>query len=135
MDNEALLATLRTLEVSLHQREVRCDRAQLDRLLDPRFREYGRSGRIYTKADILAEFSGRPSIHKVWSQDFRVEALAEGLALLNYKSAHIVGNGELERFTIRSSLWEMTERGWQLLFHQGTPTERFPRTSNDPRFS
>src|SRR5215207_2251740 len=127
MDAKALLETLRTLEVALHQPQVRSDREQLDRLLHPRFREFGRSGRIYSKADILAELPDEPQAYEVWSQELAVEPLSEDLALITYRSAHINGDGELERHTNRSSLWQLTEHGWQMLFHQGTPTDAFSR--------
>jgi hypothetical protein len=127
MDAKFLLDTLRTLEVELHQPEVRSDRRRLDRLLHERFREFGRSGRAYTKAEILSEFSHEQQTYEVWSQDFKLEPLSECLALLTYRSAHISIDGELEQHTNRASLWQLTERGWQMLFHQGTPTDAFPR--------
>jgi hypothetical protein len=127
VDAKALLETLRTLEVALHQPQVRSDRNRLDGLLHPRFREVGRSGGVYTRADILAEFSDQPPSYEVCSQEFQVEQLTEGLALLTYKSAHINAHGELERHTHRSSLWQLTARGWQMRFHQGTPTDAFLR--------
>ena len=126
MDTKALLETLRTLEEALHQPQVRSDREQLDRLLHPRFREFGRSGRIYTKADILAELPDQPQTYEVWSQELEVEPLSQSLALVTYRSAHINRDGELERHTNRSSLWQLTAHGWQMLFHQGTPTDAFP---------
>ena len=125
MDATLLLDTLRTLEVALHQSAVRSDPRKLDRLLHDRFREFGRSGRIYTKAEIVTEFAYQPQTYEVWSQDFRVEPLSESLALLTYRSAHINSDGELARHTNRSSLWQLTEDGWQMLFHQGTPTDAF----------
>lgn len=127
MDAKALFETLRALEAALHQPQVRSDRGQLDQLLHPRFREFGRSGRIYAKADILAELPDEPQTYEVWLQDLVVEPLSEGLALITYRSAHINGDGELERHANRSSLWQLTEHGWQMLFHQGTPTDAFPR--------
>jgi len=106
---------------------VRSDREKLDQLLHPRFREFGRSGRIYTKAEILAEFSDQPQTYEVWSQEFHVEPLSEELALLTYRSAHVDREGNLERHTNRSSLWQSTDGGWRMLFHQGTPTEAFAK--------
>jgi hypothetical protein len=32
-------------------------------------------------------------------------------------------DGSRHRHTLRSSLWQRSSRGWQLRFHQGTPTE------------
>jgi len=127
VDVAVLLETLRSLEIALHQPEVRRDRVRLNALLHARYREFGRSGRIYTRPEVLDEFSAQPQTYKVWSQDYRVEALGEDMALLTYESAHVCDDGSLERHTIRSSLWVRTENGWQMLFHQGTPTEPFPR--------
>jgi uncharacterized protein YndB with AHSA1/START domain len=127
LDTKSLLDTLRTLEVALHQPEVRSDLARLERLLHESFRESGRSGRTYTRAEVLAEFSREPQAYEVWPQDFQLQPLSEGLALLTYRSAHVKSDGALERYTNRSSLWQLTEHGWQLLFHQGTPTDAFPR--------
>lgn len=127
MDDAVLLETLRSLEMALHQPEVRRDRGRLNVLLHKHYREFGRSGRIYERAEVLDEFSGQPQTYKVWSQEYRVESLGESVALLTYKSAHVGDDGSLERYTIRSSLWLHTENGWQLLFHQGTPTAPFQR--------
>jgi hypothetical protein len=116
-----LLDTLRELEVETHQPHVRADQRQLGRLLHPSFFEVGGSGLIYSRDSVLTEFSNRPPSYRVCSQDFRMEVLTEGLALLTYRSAHVADDGTLERHTLRASLWERTERGWQLRFHQGTP--------------
>ena len=51
--------------------------------------------------------------------------MAEGVALLTYKSAHVGRDGALERHALRSSLWQQTPQGWQMLFHQGTPIQAF----------
>ena len=125
-----LLDTLRALEVALHQPETRRDGETLARLLDERFREFGRSGRIYTKAEVIAEIHQETHAAEIWPQDFHVEPLAEGPALLTYRSAHVGVNGQLERHTNQASLWRLTERGWQMLFHQGTPTAGFERRAN-----
>src|SRR5262244_2547242 len=103
MDAAVLLETLCSLEKSLHRSEVRGDRAKLESLLHPRFREFGRSGRVYERAEILDEFSERPQTYKVWSLEYRVESLSGKLALLTYKSAHVASDGSLEHHSVRSS--------------------------------
>ena len=55
-----LLETLQSLELELHRPEVRSNRNVLDRLLHPEFREFGRSGHIYERAEVLAEFADPP---------------------------------------------------------------------------
>ena len=125
MEAVPLLETLQSLEVALHRPEVRSNRNELDRLLHPEFREFGRSGHIYDSAEVLAEFADRPQAYEVWAQDFCVVPLSDVLALLTYKSAHVTREGKLERHTNRSSLWQLTQSGWRLRFHQGTPAETF----------
>jgi hypothetical protein len=125
METVPLLETLQSLELALHRPEVRSNRNELDRLLHPEFREFGRSGRIYERAEVLAEFADRSQAYDVWAQEFRVVPLSNVLALLTYKSAHITREGKLEHHTNRSSLWQLTQNGWRLRFHQGTPAETF----------
>jgi hypothetical protein len=123
MDVESLIETLCSLELALHQPEVRSNPADLDRLLHPRFREFGRCGRIYERAEVIAELCGQSQSYEVRAQGFQIAPLSDVIALLTYQSAHLVGNGELEHCANRASLWQRTDVGWQILFHQGTPTE------------
>jgi hypothetical protein len=122
-----LLETLRELEIAVHQPKVWSDPAGLDELLHPAFHEFGRSGASDTRAEVLAEFAGHEQTYTVWFQDIVVEQVGEGLALLTHRSAHVNASGQLERHTNRSSLWQLTEGGWKMRFHQGTPTEAFSR--------
>lgn len=128
MRSDALLERLRGLELEVQRLEVRRDRARLDELLHESFLEFGRSGRRYVKADILEELPQDPNPMVMWSQDFEVAELADGLALLTYRSASVDENGDLFRHSRRASLWQLTEHGWQMRFHQGTATEPFEKT-------
>jgi hypothetical protein len=126
---EALLEKLRAYETELHRPEVRCDAEVLGRLLHPQFREFGRSGRIYERSEVLAEFAVAPSEFEILAQDFKVLSLSDSSALLTYRSAHVRPGGQLDRHTNRASVWRLTDVGWQLIFHQGTPTEGFERNA------
>jgi hypothetical protein len=121
------LENIRQLEMRLHNSGVRADPLALAELLHPEFREFGRSGAVYMREQVLAEFAETPQPYEVWSQDYAIEELAPDLALLTYRSAHINQSGELERFTLRASLWQSGPGGWRIRFHQGTPTESFER--------
>jgi hypothetical protein len=94
----------------------------METLLHPDFVEFGRSGTRYTRADILKEFGPNSVLPAIQSCDFDLVVLAQGIALLTYLSAHVDAGGDLHRHTLRSSLWVCTEVGWQIRFHQGTPT-------------
>ena len=130
MNVSALLDTLRKLEVETHQPHVRADPRKLELFLHPNFFEVGRSGALYSRDSVLAEFTHRPPFYRVWAQDFQIESVTEGLALLTYRSAHIADDGALDRHTLRTSLWQSTAQGWQLRFHQGTPSAAFEKRAN-----
>jgi hypothetical protein len=96
-------------------------------LLHPDFREFGRSGATFAREATLAEFAEARQAYAIWSQDYAIDSLAEGLALVTYRTAHIDDDGRLDRHTNRSSLWQWAEGRWMLRFHQGTPTQAFER--------
>lgn len=125
MNSQELLAILRALEVETYQACIRGDGARLKTLLHPNFREFGRSGRTYHREDTLASMPGQPQAYEILSEDFQAEELAAGLALLTYRSARLNADRTMGRHTLRASLWQLTGVGWQLRFHQGTPTDAF----------
>jgi hypothetical protein len=124
---EGRFRILEGLERDLHTPQVRGSATRLALLLHPQFVEIGRSGRSYSREDVLGEFAEEEFVHVVWSQDYEAQEIAPGLVLLTYRSAHVANDGTLERYTARASLWQQTACGWQLRFHQGTPTEAFDR--------
>lgn len=127
MAGPGLLDVLRELEVTLHKPKVRSDPAKISQLLHLSFREFGRSGTEYTREHVLRQFAGVTEADRIWSQDFSVDELAPGLALLTYRSAHIDAAGVLSRHTNRASLWQLSPTGWKMRFHQGTPTREFEK--------
>jgi hypothetical protein len=120
-----LLSTLQALEVELHHPGVACDVARLEQLLHPDFHEVGRSGRPYDRTTVVQFLGGRDAPPQVVSDAFAVTVVGAGVALLTYRSAHRRPDGSLEQHTHRSSVWVEGEGRWQLLYHQGTPTEGF----------
>jgi hypothetical protein len=116
-----LLEKLRSLEAELHTVEVRRNAERLESLLHPDFVELGRSGRRYSRADILDEFERSSELPNVHSRNFELAVLAEGIVLLTYASSHEDGEGKEFRHTLRCSIWVCTQTGWQMRFHQGTP--------------
>jgi hypothetical protein len=92
--------------------------------LHPEFLEFGRSGRRYSRNEVLAEFStAGAALETVHAEDFELVELGRGSALLTYVSMHKTASGELQRRTLRSSLWLETETGWRMRFHQGTAAD------------
>jgi hypothetical protein len=116
-----LLPILQALEVELHHPGVRCSRERLEALLHPEFHEVGRSGRAYTRETVINFLVAEQERAHVVSEQFKVAELAPDLALLTYRSAHQLADGQRSTHTLRSSLWLRTTVGWQLRYHQGTP--------------
>jgi len=111
---------LQRLEEELLRPEVRRCPEKMAALLADDFLEFGRSGRIYDKANILAtaaeQCDGRLSLRQL-----SAKALAPSVALVTYWSTLCDANGNA-RHSLRSSIWTRTGKGWRLVFHQGTPT-------------
>lgn len=78
-----LLENLRSLETELHTTETRRNTQRMETLLHPDFVEFGRSGRRYTRAEILNQFGPTSVIPAVRSGNFDLALLAEGIASLD----------------------------------------------------
>jgi hypothetical protein len=120
---EELIHVLRRLEEELHLPETRRNVARLQMLLHPDFVEFGRSGRRSSRDEVLRQLPlGDHAV--INSDEFVVSVISAGVALLTYRSAHVDAAGNRSRVTLRSSLWIETATGWQMRFHQGTPSEQ-----------
>ncbi|MAV92069.1 MAG: hypothetical protein CL676_11670 [Bdellovibrionaceae bacterium] len=114
---DAEMATLESLEESLWKSETRFDLAHQEKVFAPDFFEFGRSGRKYTR-DQLVKAERQPIKAKLPLQDFKIHPLDSKNVLITYISEVLYE--ELERAN-RCSVWSLTPDGWQLRFHQGTP--------------
>jgi hypothetical protein len=115
---------LLSLEERLLQPETRKSADQVGDLLADDFVEFGSSGRIFDKSRIIESLreeqqgqSARPSI-----SDFSARSLAPGVVLVTYRLAVQYGAAEHEVHTLRASIWKAINGRWQMVFHQGTPT-------------
>jgi len=100
------------LERSLLSTEVRSDPGALAALLHPDWCEIGRSGRVWTRAEALAELG--PLTSPVTLDVISATRPAPGVILLLWRA---VGPA---RSTLRSSLWCEQDGRWRQFFHQGT---------------
>ena len=121
----SVLAILRELECELHEPNTRGDRERLNRLLHPAFQEFGRSGGVGSREEVIAHLLAETEPPRVHAQGFAVLELAPSVALLTYQSAHITHAGALERHANRASVWLHEASAWRMVFHQGTPTTPF----------
>jgi hypothetical protein len=117
--------TLVLLETMLHAPDARRDSALLQRILHVSFREFGQSGHVYDRDAIISALLAEEEHPIIWSQDFAAQRIDDQTVLLTYRSAIAKEGGELERHANRASIWLETDWGWQLVFHQGTPTSCF----------
>src|ERR1700688_350575 len=110
---------LRTLEMDLLRPEIRRDPEMLASLLAEEFCEFGSSGRIYTRDEIVNLLSAESQ----WTfsvTDFSVKVLAAGAALVRYQASRHSESLPQGSKSLRSSLWVLREDRWKMLFHQGT---------------
>ncbi|WP_342158903.1 nuclear transport factor 2 family protein [Serratia ureilytica] len=119
-----LFSQIQTLEVELHQPTVRRDPQRVAALLHEDFEEIARSGLRYDKRQTVAALEMETEHPQIVAEGFALMKISEGAVLLTYKSFQRNAQGNAIRCTARSSIWMLTEKtGWQMRFHQGTPTE------------
>ncbi len=117
----SLLDELRQLEAEFHHHGHLPSAARLEQLLHADFHEIGRSGRRYDRQTVASFLGSKPALPPVISSGHAVQLLAEGCALLTYRSEQRSTDGASVDATWRSSVWLRTAQGWQVAFHQGTP--------------
>lgn len=121
------LDVIRGLEEELFKPSVRASPEALDRLLADGFVEFGRSGGVYEKAEVIRSLVEDKSerLDVPAARDFVLRSLADDVVLLTYLSFRIA-NGREARHTLRSSIWRFIDGRWQMVFHQGTPAGQEP---------
>jgi hypothetical protein len=114
-DSIAVLVT--GAERRLLEPEVRSDPDSLGELLHESFREIGKSGRLWTRDELIDVMTGSDAVElqSTVVTGEHVELVTPDLALLTYT---LDANGERSR---RSSLWHISGGRPLLVFHQGTP--------------
>ncbi|GAA4124857.1 ribonuclease HI family protein [Knoellia locipacati] len=104
--------TVIALERSLLTDEVRSDPAAVAALLHPQWSEVGRSGRLWSREEMLDEIGPLPE--EVGLDVIACIPATQDALLLTWRSVTDTGS------TLRSSLWVRDKGHWQQLFHQGT---------------
>ena len=112
--------TLRALESSLLNNAVRKDSTRVKDLLPDEFTEFGRSGAVYTKAEILSFLQEEQQI-AVTMKEFACRIVAAEVVLVTYRSERTHPDGSVIE-ALRSSLWVWRHQRWQMIFHQSTPS-------------
>jgi hypothetical protein len=109
---------LERLEEALWREETRFDLAFQERCFAPDCFEFGRSGRVYTRQQMI--LTERQRIDAVLPlPDLAIRLLDENTAQVTYNSR--VTYGGVVEYGRRSSIWSRTPAGWMMRFHHGTP--------------
>jgi len=104
--------------------EIRLSAGKVSTLLADEFVEFGSSGHIYDKSatiKALAQEAFEPTAKRI-IDDFRVRLISQAVALVTYRATRSVAN-ERVTYSLRSSIWKITDGRWQMIFHQGTPVK------------
>lgn len=110
---------LRELEERLLRPGFRRSRPAVSALLAEDFIEYGSSGRIFDKQQILDLLGAEPE-QRIAIAQFEARPLSADVVLVTYRSIRPDGPPEPGAAFLRSSLWVRRQGRWQIVFHQGT---------------
>jgi hypothetical protein len=113
-----VLEELREREPIFHRPELGVTRADFDSMMASDFWEIGASGQHYSREYVLDELERRLRNPRedVWeTSGFHCRALGSDVYLLTYT---LIQNRI--RKSRRLTVWQRTEVGWKILFHQGT---------------
>ncbi|WP_445628867.1 nuclear transport factor 2 family protein [Nostoc sp. DSM 114167] len=111
----------RELEERLLQPDVRKSAKDIMDLLADEFIEFGSSGRVFNKQQIIKSLQNE-SIQPLTQRlitEFKTLVLATGVVLVTYRIVrHISGKQPVH--SLRSSIWKLNNDRWKMIFHQGT---------------
>jgi len=114
------IAELTRLEEAMWREDMRFDQAFLERHVAADFFEFGRSGRVYRREQVLAD-RRQPIQALLPLPNLSIRLLDDHTAQVTYTSS-VVYDGMVEHGR-RSSIWTRADGRWVLRFHQGTPCQ------------
>lgn len=107
------------LEQQLAQVGTRLSAEDASSLIAEDFFEFGASGKISSKAEVIAAMSQWAPIERRL-ENFSVRELSAFVCLVTYESTEAVKGRQSPPRSLRSSIWRYTGERWQIVFHQGT---------------
>ena len=119
LDDEGLAELLLHLERKLMDPVFRKNREQVSALLAEDFREFGSSGRVWSRAAILDLLANEEAYTAPVVEDFAMQRISPETALVTYRTLRADAASDAPQVTLRSSLWVLRGNRWQVLFHQG----------------
>lgn len=116
--------TFLELEQRLLTDAMRHDVQEMSSLLADEFREFGSSGRAFSKTEIIDLLRSEESSVGRSLKSFEAYPVSEQAVLVTFLAVReVAGSPPIE--SLRSSLWVRRDGRWQLLFHQGTTVPRY----------
>jgi hypothetical protein len=109
------------LEDRLLQPEIRRSKEEIAKLLVDDFVEFGSSGRIFDKIQVVEGLPHSPTVPMV-IEDFQIKVLSSNVVLATYRVVRTNEPREEMKNSLRSSIWKFIDKRWQMVFHQGTRT-------------
>lgn len=116
-----LVQTLFELEQCLMSQATRSNAEVISGLIADDFTEFGASGGVWYKADIVEHLPDQPFTPRTISE-FTVKQLSPNTALVTY---HCHTGSTTPVTSLRSSIWRLQGDRWQMVFHQGTLIPRY----------
>ncbi len=117
--DKALAAHLLELERTLLDPEVRRNRRRVSALLARDFFEFGASGRVWSRSQILTLLETE-SYEPPALEAFACCRIADDAVLVTYRTVHIDAKTGAQQSALRSSIWQKEKEKWKVRFHQGT---------------
>ena len=105
------------LEHAMWRAETRYDPVFQERRFADDFVEFGRSGQVYLRAQIIVD-GGTPIDARL--ENVQLRELAADTVLITYDSV-VRRAAETFEYGRRSSIWARIDGAWRMRFHQGTP--------------
>ena len=100
--------------IELEERLARRRGAGLEKLIAAEFLEFGRSGKVWCRDDIVGALDA-PAPAALELAGVEARFVGDEIVHCTYQSIGPRGR------TLRSSLWVKRQGEWRIVFHQGTP--------------
>jgi hypothetical protein len=120
--NPRMLDLFRDPEEKLLRQETRNSPGEVATLLHPDFFEFGQSGTVWNRQQTIDRLAQEHPVERSLT-DLSVRSLAADLTLVTYRAVGRDPASGNEWHSLRSSVWKLTDGRWQMIFHQGTPTQ------------
>jgi hypothetical protein len=117
--HDTICVHLRACEEALLDPAVRRNGARVAALLAEDFEEFGSSGQVWSREQIL-ELLAREEYRQPAMEDFKCHWIADGAVLVTYRTVRTEPQSEQKSIALRSSIWIEESGEWRMRFHQGT---------------